>query len=88
MEGWVDQFTVIADASEQLSENTKLSFTKRIILEAPKILVGRNYKIIAFNVGTLGLFLYKILRPILPNNIKECLRLFDDDRSELLLELR
>lgn len=31
MEGWVDQFVVIADASNQVSENTNLSFTKKLI---------------------------------------------------------
>ena len=31
MEGWVDQFVVIADASNQVSDNTNLGFTKRLI---------------------------------------------------------
>lgn len=32
MEGYVDQFVVISDASNQISDNTNLGFTKKIIM--------------------------------------------------------
>lgn len=32
MEGWVDQFTVLVDMSNQVSDNTNVGFTKRLCM--------------------------------------------------------
>lgn len=88
MEGWVDQFVVIVDASNQVPDNTNIGFTKRIITEAFVLLVGRPFRIIAFDMGLIGVLLYKVLRTLLPQSINECVRVLGDDRGELLEELR
>ena len=88
MEGWVDQFFVIADVSNQVADNTNLGFTKRIITESFKVTIGRPFKIVVFDISFLGTALYRVLKPILPNNLIETVRIFGDDRKELLEELR
>jgi hypothetical protein len=88
MEGWVDQFVVLADAADQLSDNTNLSFTKRIISEGFKILLDRPFRIVVFNLGLIGVILHKVLRPLLPDSVNQSVRAFGNDRSELIEELR
>ena len=88
MEGWVDQFFVIADVSNQVADNTNLGFTKRIITESFKVTIGRPFKIVVFDISFLGTALYRVLKPILPNNLIETVRIFGDDRKELLEEGR
>ena len=69
MEGWVDQFSVIADASNQLADNTNLSFTKRILMEGYKVGIGRHFKIIPFDVGFLGYSIFRIVSPLMPQSL-------------------
>jgi dsDNA-specific endonuclease/ATPase MutS2 len=88
MEGWVDQFVVIADASNQVADNTNFGFTKRILTEAYRVTIGRPYKIVAFDISFLGTAFFRVLKPLLPNNLIECVKIFGDDRAELLEELR
>jgi hypothetical protein len=88
MEGWVDQFSVIADVSNQVSDNTNLTFTKRLIMEGFQYIMGRPYKIIAFDIGYIGIFVHRVLGPLLPSSFKECFKIIGDDRVELLEELR
>ncbi len=84
MEGWVDQFFVIADVSNQVADNTNIGFTKRILTEAYKVTMGRPFKIVAFDIGFLGTALYRVLKPLLPNNLIDIVKIIGDDRNELL----
>lgn len=88
MEGWVDQFVVIADASNQVADNTNLGFTKRILMEGYRVTLGRPHKIVAFDVGFIGTAFYRVLKPLLPNSLIECVKVLGEDRGELLEELR
>jgi hypothetical protein len=88
MEGWVDQFVVIADASNQVSDNTNLSFTKRLMTEGFKVILGRPFKIILFDVGFIGVILFSMLKGMVPDSINNCVRVIGDDRVELIEELR
>jgi hypothetical protein len=69
MEGWVDQFFVIADVSNQVADNTNIGFTKRIVMEGYKVTIGRPFKIVAFDIGFLGTALFRVLKPLLPTNL-------------------
>lgn len=84
MEGWVDQFVVVADVSNQVADNTNLGFTKRIIIEVLKTTLGRPHKIIAFDISFIGSALYRMLRPLLPTSFTDCVKVIGDDREELL----
>jgi hypothetical protein len=88
MEGWVDQFDVIADVSNQVADNTNLSFTKRIIMEGYRLSVDRTYRLIPFDVGFLGYSLYHIVTPLMPQSFVQCVKMFGANRKELLDELR
>jgi hypothetical protein len=81
MEGWVDQFVVIADASNQVSDNTNLGFTKKLIFECMKLTIDRPYKIVAFDIGFIGTTLYRILKQILPSSLTDRVRMFGEDRN-------
>lgn len=81
MEGWVDQFVVIADASNQVSDNTNLGFTKRIVMEGYKVTLGRPHKIIVFDIGLLGTALHRVLSPLLPQALLDCVKIFGEDRG-------
>jgi hypothetical protein len=88
MEGWVDQFVVLSDASDQISDNTNLGFTKRILSEGSKLCLGRPFRIVIFNVSFICTIIHKMLRGVVPESIKEGVRVFGEDRAELLEELR
>lgn len=75
MEGWVDEFSVIADLSNQVSDNTNLGFTKKIIIEGFKLTYGRVNKIIAFDMGLLGKTVYGFLKTLLPSKFIECIKI-------------
>ena len=45
---------------------------------------GRPFKIVAFDIGFLGTALYRVLKPLLPDNLINCVKLIGDDREELL----
>lgn len=81
MEGWVDQFVVIADVSNQVADNTNLGFTKRILMEGYKVTLGRPFKIVAFDISFIGTALYRVLKPLLPNSLIDCVRVIGDDRG-------
>lgn len=88
MEGWVDQFSVIGDMSEQCSDNTNIGFTKQIIQEGYKLSLGRHFKILLFDTGFLGYSLFNIVKPILPDKFVNCLKIYSTDRGPLLEEMR
>jgi hypothetical protein len=72
---------VIADASNQVSDNTNLGFTKRIITEALKLSIGRTFRVIVYEVNLIGKTLYRILKSFMPERFFNTLRIFGDDKE-------
>ena len=81
MRGWVDQFSIITDTSNQISDNTNLSFSKRIMTEAMNLCMGRHYKVIAFDVGFLGMALNAVAKTILPISFTGVVKTVGTDRK-------
>ena len=88
MQGWVDQFDVIADAGDQVSDNTDIMFTKRLLFEMAKTTLGRSYQIVVFDVGMLGQLFTKLVFPLLPDFFLRSVHLFGNDRAKPLAKLR
>lgn len=76
MQGWVDQFDVIADASGQTNDNTDIMFTKKLLFELANTTLGRNANIIVFNLGFLTKMFTKIIFPLLPDHFLKIVHLF------------
>lgn len=81
MEGWVDQFIVIGDASDQVSDNTDIMFTKRLLCELAKTTLGRCAHLFVSDVGLVGRLFIKIVFPILPECFKEKIHIFGEERQ-------
>jgi hypothetical protein len=88
MEGWVDTFGVIFDAADQISDNTNLSMTKRLVCEAYKTILGQCKYIVVSNVNTITRMLTKVIFPLLPKEVVNVVSLYGDERGPLLQKLR
>lgn len=80
MEGWVDKFIVIGDASAQVNDNTDIMFTKRLLLELAKTTLGRCAQLFVFGVGLLGRIFIKIIFPLLPDCFKQKINIYGEEK--------
>lgn len=76
MDGWVDQFNVIVDASGIVSENTDILFTKRLLEELEKTTLGRSHNIVVFDIGVLGKVVSKLIFKLLPDSLIKTIYLY------------
>jgi hypothetical protein len=80
MEGWVDEFIVIGDASQQVNDNTDIMFTKKLLFELAKTTLGRCAQLFVSGVGLLGRIFIKIVFPLLPDSFKQKIHIYGDDK--------
>lgn len=71
MRGNVYQMMIIGDAGDNKSENFKLSLTKRNLLDSLKYCAERQHKLIAVNADSIAVYVYKLIRPMIPKRSQD-----------------
>ena len=87
LRGFATEYTVLADVHDLSSANFKLAITKRNIHEGTTYCPERQYKFIAFNVGSWASSLWKMFRFLLPKRTLGKINLLSEDRNEILESL-
>ena len=88
MDGWVDQFIILFDAKDQISDNTDFSMTKKLIVDAYKLILGQPKYLIGYNMGMIAKLFMKVALPIMPEPIRNTVVMFGEEGEELLNKLR
>ncbi len=55
--------------SNQVADNTNVGFTKRLCMEALRVIIGRTFQIVIFDMNFVGVVVTKLLKPLLPKAV-------------------
>lgn len=84
MRGYVYQMVIIADTANNKSQNFKLSITKRNLSDCLKYGAERQYKLIAVNADSITVYVYKILKPVIPKRSQDKIMAIGGDKKQIL----
>lgn len=65
--GYIDDFIIIADASNNTAKNFKLEVNKTMIPQGLKYMPRTFYKMIVINSSNFPYYVYHMAKPLLPN---------------------
>ena len=66
MEGYIDDFIIVADYRDFGTQNFQYGPAKDFSQKSDKLCPERQYKLFLFGVGKFGEWIYKVLKPVLP----------------------
>ena len=87
MEGYVDEFVLVADYRGFGRKNFQVGPATDFAKTNDKYCPERQYKLILFGVVTFGEMVYKILKPVLPEFIINKIIIFGNDKEPLRKEI-
>lgn len=83
MEGYIDEYILIADYNGFGTENFKYQIAKEFSEIADEYFPERQHKLILFGVGSFGEWIYKLLKPVLPKFIIDKIFIFGSDKEKI-----
>jgi len=88
MEGYVDEYSILGDYRGFCTDNFKYSIAKGFSEVSNLYFPERQYKLILFGINSFGEWIYKIIRPILPEFILQKISIFGSEPEDLQKELK
>ena len=83
LKGYVSEFIILADMKDLCSDNFKRVITKRNIDDGLIYSTERQFKFIAFNVGSFSSTLWKMMRHFIPKRTLAKISILSSDKDEI-----
>ena len=84
LNGYADQYTVIADLENLSSDNFKLSITKRNVGDSLKYSPERQLKLLVVNASMFAHMIWKLLKPLIPAKTVNKIDIIGSDKKDIL----
>ena len=87
MEGYIDEYYIVADYNDFGKDNFEYGPAKQFSQTSNDYFPERQFKCTLIGVGTFGEWIYKILKPVLPEFVVRKITIFGYDREPIKREL-
>jgi hypothetical protein len=80
MEGYIDEYILIADYNGFGTDNFKYNIAKEFSETSNEYFPERQHKLVLFGVGSFGEWIFKMLKPVLPEFIIGKIEIFGTEK--------